>query len=259
MPLAQIVLHSVVFVAGFCGLLFAIRRHVPSQRGPTHEETFLPDRSPLEQILIFVAPLAFLISIISMDAQNPWIVYWLHFPLAVQALAFAPRWKLRIGKDGFVVRRLWRRRFVPWSDFEYFEQRDHRVRAKTKSGFVLVGSSRTDDPTQLSRIEMQVEALRPQHAAPRAPKLRHADDALRWLARRRGEFRTSGPTPELLLSLVLDPRTTREVRETLANALGPAALDEASKSIVSAHSLKILASLMSHSTRDTPSHSPTPA
>lgn len=259
MPLAQIVLHSVVFVASYCGLLFAIRRRAPSGRGLLYEETFDPDRSPFKQLLVFVAPLAFLIVMIAMDPQHPRLMYWLHFPIAVQVLAFAPRWKLSMGKDGFCVRRLWRRRFVPWSDFEYFEQRGHRIRVKTKGGFVPVGSSRTDDPMQLSRIEAQVEALRPQHAVPRAPKLRHADDASRWLARRQGEFRTSGPTPEFLLSLVLDPRTTPEVRKTLANALGPSALSEASKSTVSPRSLKTLAELVARSTWDTRGHSPTPA
>lgn len=259
MPLTQIVLHSVVLGAlGGC-LLFAMRRRPPSRRGLLHEETLDPDRSPFEQLLVFVAPMAFLIVIIAMDPQHSRLMYWLHVPIALQVLTFATRWRLRIGKDGFVVRRLGRRRFVPWSDFEYFEQRNYRIRAKTKGGFVPVGSSRTDDPMQLSRIETQVEALRPQHEAPRAPKLRNADDTSRWLARRQGEFRTSGPTPELLLSLILDPRTTPEVREALANALGPAALDEASKNIVSPRSLKTLAELMARSMRDTRAHSPTRA
>lgn len=252
LSLGTVPFHIALLSLTALGLFFAVRPHPkPSRRGSVHEETLLQYAWLFEMPLVYVAPWSLVIAVIVMNPQHWSIVYWTYLPLAVLILWLAPRWKLRIGKDGFCIRSLGRQRFVPWSEFEYFEQTKRGIRAKTKSGFVHVGRPRNDDSDQLSRIESKAAELHAVREALGIPALLEDDGAERWLASAlEGDFRTRGLSQIQLLEVLLDPRTSATVREALTNAIQPAALISAKEDFVSPRSQRTLDALVSQLSRD---------
>ena len=140
-----------------------------------------------------------------------------------------------MGKDGFSIRRLWRERFVPWSEFEGFESTPRGIVAHTVGGRLPIGRARVvlDEGTKSPREQTQLDTLgklysaardwREERPKPRVLQLLDGHPQAAWpavLSRAvDGDFRTSGITQTHLRDDLLNPDTPPALREVLAKTL----------------------------------------
>lgn len=223
-----------------------------------YEERLLPFRPRFETaffFLVWCVPAAMLLGSTLVRSGFGFfvgILFSYAFPPFVQLLLHRNDWVLRLGDDGFCVRRLGREGFVPWSEFEGFHKTKRGLVAKTRHGLVRLGrSAPVDRSATLKRINAKAAELNVERAAPRVLPLLdgHAEEHWSELLARAvdGELRTKGTTQTHLVEDLLNPRTSPALREALAKALqvrvDPARLKEAS-GFVSMRSQRVVRTLL---------------
>ena len=122
-----------------------------------------------------------------------------------------------VGTDGIVIRGAWRKRFIPYSTIALVElNASKHIDLKLKSGEELAIRS-GDEPTRLALRERILDAMRAhgdgvaegradlEHLEPRGLPLSEWREALRRLAKQRGDYRGAGIPEDVLLSVVEDP------------------------------------------------------
>ncbi len=139
---------------------------------------------------------------------------------------------LRIGTDGVIVERLWRRRFLPRAALAAVNAYEDRVVLRRREGqpLVLRTSGRIEAATVVQRIRDAIAG--PRDAAPEATSLslldRHGRSVRAWLREvrslgaERGGYRHAALDRRALLDVVEDGRAPPERRIAAAAALGTA-------------------------------------
>lgn len=221
--------HDYLRLGMFSRLIPGIRNAKEEPSKDVYEERLLPHRPRFETalfVLLLYVPLVMCIVSGVVHSRTGIVVAMVSclLPLFVQLFLHRADWRLRLGTDGFCVRRLGREGFVPWSEFEGFHKTKRGLVAKTPRGFVRLGRPALGDhDATLTRIIEKAAEFNVAHEAPRVLPLLEGDPEERWpelLARALdGDFRTSAITQTHLVEDLLNPRTSPSLREALAKAL----------------------------------------